>query len=276
MSANESLKNIIENAFTKKSVADLNAEDMLSIENTIDLLDRGEVRVCEKVAGSDWVVNEWVKKAILLYFRISKTKVIDAPPFNYVDKIPLKKWTGKEGVRVVPQALVRRGAFVSENAILMPSYVNIGAFVGSGTMVDTWATVGSCASIGANVHLSGGVGIGGVLEPLQAKPVIVEDNAFIGSRCILVEGVHVAAGAVLGAGVTITGSTKIIDVSESTPKEHKGFVPENSVVIPGTLPKVFAAGTYQVPCALIIGKRKPSTDLKTSLNEALRNFEISV
>lgn len=274
-SANENLKVLVESVFNKKAVNEMKAEEIEAVETTIELLDKGEAFVCEK-KNNEWVINEWVKKAILVYFRIRKIEVINNGPFNFVDKIPLKSWTGKEGVRVVPQALVRRGSFVSENAVLMPSYINIGAFVGKGSMVDTWATVGSCAHIGANVHLSGGVGIGGVLEPLQAKPVIIEDNAFIGSRCILVEGVHVGAGAVLGAGVTITGSTKILDVSENSVKEYKGFVPENSVVIPGTIPKVFPAGTYQVPCALIIGKRKASTDLKTSLNETLRNFEISV
>jgi 2,3,4,5-tetrahydropyridine-2-carboxylate N-succinyltransferase len=275
MSASEKLRPLIESAFIKKSIGEMSHDELAAVENAIHLLDSGEVRVCEKT-HTDWIVNEWVKKAILLYFRLRKVEIIDAPPFNYVDKIPLKRWTGKEGVRVVPQALVRRGAFVSESCVLMPSYINIGAFVGPGSMVDTWATVGSCAYVGANVHLSGGVGLGGVLEPLQAQPVIIEDNAFIGSRCILVEGVRVGAGAVLGAGVTITGSTKILDVSDVVVKEFKGYVPDNSVVIPGTIPKDFAAGTYQVPCALIIGKRKASTDLKTSLNETLRNFEISV
>lgn len=266
------LQQIIENAFNK---TELNGDDLMAVKSAIAMLDSGELRVCEK-KSSEWIVNEWAKKAILLFFRSEKVSIIDNGAFNYLDKVPVKKWTGSEGVRVVPQALVRQGAFIDNGAVLMPSYVNIGAYVGSGTLVDTWATVGSCAHIGANVHLSGGVGIGGVLEPLQAKPVIVEDNAFIGSRCILVEGVHVAQGAVLGAGVTITGSTKIIDVSSKDAKTYKGFVPENSVVIPGTLPKEFAAGTYNVPCALIIGQRKPSTDLKTSLNDALRNFEVSV
>jgi 2,3,4,5-tetrahydropyridine-2,6-dicarboxylate N-succinyltransferase len=275
MSANELLKPLIESAFEKKSVAAFTPEELAAIESTIELLDQGEVRVCEKKIDR-WTVNEWVKKAILCYFRVQKVEIIDAAPFNYVDKIPVKRWTGREGVRVVPHALVRKGAFVSENAVLMPSYINIGAFVGVGTMVDTWATVGSCAYVGANVHLSGGVGLGGVLEPLQAQPVIIEDNAFIGSRCILVEGVRIGRGAVLGAGVTITGSTKILDVSGDSVKEFKGYVPDNSVVIPGTIPKKFSAGTYQVPCALIIGQRKASTDLKTSLNETLRNFEISV
>ncbi|MBY0314502.1 MAG: 2,3,4,5-tetrahydropyridine-2,6-dicarboxylate N-succinyltransferase [Bdellovibrionales bacterium] len=252
-----------------------NADTEKFVDHAFDLLDQGQIRVCENKNG-EWIVNEWVKKAILLFFRLKKMSVIENGPFTFVDKVPLKQWTGGEGVRVVPQALVRRGAFIEAGAVLMPSYVNIGAHVGKGTMVDTWATVGSCAYVGANVHLSGGVGIGGVLEPLQAKPVIIEDNVFVGSRSILVEGVHVAQGAVIGAGVTITGSTKILDVTQSPATEYKGFVPENSVVIPGTLPKTFAAGTYGVPCALIIGQRKPSTDLKTSLNDALRNFEVSV
>jgi 2,3,4,5-tetrahydropyridine-2,6-dicarboxylate N-succinyltransferase len=245
------------------------------IEDTISLLDTGKLRVCEEVDG-EWRVNQWVKKAILLYFRYKKMEKIDCPPFSYYDKIPLKQWSGEEKVRVVPQALARRGSFVDEGAILMPSYINIGAYVGKGTLVDTWATVGSCASIGARVHLSGGVGIGGVLEPLQANPVIVEDGCFIGSRAILVEGVHIKKGAVIGAGVTITGSTKIFDVSEASAKEYRGMVPENSVVIPGSLPKNFPAGTYHVPCALIIGKRKTSTDEKTSLNDALREYGVSV
>lgn len=246
------------------------------IEEVITGLDNGTLSVVQKNQDGSWTVNEWVKKAILLYFRTQPMETISAPPFTFVDKIPLKTWTGKEGVRVVPHALVRRGAYIQEGVILMPSYVNIGAHVGSGSLIDTWATVGSCAYVGKNVHVSGGVGLGGVLEPLQAKPVIVEDNAFLGSRCILVEGVHVGEGAVLGAGVTITGSTKIIDVSGSTQKEYKGFVPPRSVVIPGHIPKKFPAGEFGVPCALIIGQRKESTDLKTSLNDALRNFEVSV
>ncbi|MEM7645839.1 MAG: 2,3,4,5-tetrahydropyridine-2,6-dicarboxylate N-succinyltransferase [Pseudomonadota bacterium] len=245
------------------------------IEETIQLLNRGELKVCEQKDG-EWIVNQWAKKAILLYFRYRKMEKVDCAPFSYFDKIPLKQWTGDEKVRVVPQALARYGCFIDEGAILMPSYVNIGAYVGKGTLVDTWATVGSCAHIGAGVHLSGGVGIGGVLEPLQANPVIVEDGCFIGSRCILVEGVIVKKGAVLGAGVTITGSTRILDVSGSEPKEYRGTVPENSVVIPGTRTKTFPAGDFQVPCALIIGKRKTSTDEKTSLNDALREFDVTV
>ncbi len=275
MSNTDSLKNFIEAAYLKKPSDALTSDETASIFSAIDHLDKGELRITEKI-GSEWIVNEWVKKAILLYFRVTKNEIIESGAFNYFDKIPVKKWTGSEGVRVVPQALVRKGAYVSAGAILMPSYINIGARVGKNTMIDTWATVGSCASVGDNVHVSGGVGIGGVLEPLQAKPVIIEDNVFVGSRCILVEGVHVASGAVLGAGVTITGSTKILDVTGTTVKEYKGFVPENSVVIPGSLPKKFAAGEFQVPCALIIGQRKPSTDLKTSLNDALRNYEVSV
>jgi 2,3,4,5-tetrahydropyridine-2-carboxylate N-succinyltransferase len=245
------------------------------IEKAVGLIDSGELKVCENKNG-DWVVNQWAKKAILLYFRSQKNVPIECGPFSYFDKVPLKQWTGSERVRVVPQALVRFGSFVDEGAVLMPSYVNIGAYVGKGSMVDTWATVGSCASIGAGVHLSGGVGIGGVLEPLQANPVIVEDGCFIGSRCILVEGVHIKKGAVIGAGVTITGSTKIFDVSGPEVKQYQGVVPENSVVIPGTTPKDFPGGTYNVPCALIIGQRKESTDKKTSLNDALREFDVSV
>lgn len=245
------------------------------IESAVALLNNGELKVCEEKDGN-WTVNQWAKKAILLYFRYKKNEPIECGPFSYFDKVPLKQWTGNEKVRVVPQALVRYGSFVDEGTVLMPSYVNIGAYVGKGSMVDTWATVGSCAHIGAGVHLSGGVGIGGVLEPLQANPVIIEDGCFIGSRCILVEGVHIKKGAVIGAGVTITGSTKIFDVSGSETKEYKGVVPENSVVIPGTTEKSFPGGKYNVPCALIIGQRKASTDKKTSLNDALREFDVSV
>lgn len=246
------------------------------ITTTLADLDQGKIAICDKQSNGQWRVNEWVKKAILLYFRTQKMETVEVGPFRYVDKIPLKRWTGQEGVRVVPQALVRTGAFIEKGAVLMPSYVNIGAHVGSGTLVDTWATVGSCAWIGKDVHLSGGVGIGGVLEPLQASPVIVEDNAFIGSRSILVEGVRVGEGAVIGAGVTITGSTPILDVSQDKVVEHRGVVPPQSVVIPGSRTKTFAAGEYQVPCALIIGQRKASTDKKTSLNQALRDFQVSV
>ncbi|MBK9322685.1 MAG: 2,3,4,5-tetrahydropyridine-2,6-dicarboxylate N-succinyltransferase [Bdellovibrionaceae bacterium] len=254
---------------------ELSAEQRQSVLETIEQLDAGKIRVCEKHDGS-WKTNEWTKKAILLYFRLQKMSVMNAGDFNFFDKIPVKKWTGSEGVRSVPLAMARKGSFIASGAILMPSYVNIGAYVDSGSMVDTWATVGSCAQIGKNVHLSGGVGIGGVLEPIQATPVIIEDNAFIGSRSIVVEGVLVEEGAVLGAGVTITASTKIIDVSDSTEKIYQGRVPKNSVVIPGSVLKKFPAGEYGTPCALIIGKRKASTDLKTSLTDALRDFQISV
>lgn len=276
MSSIVEFKNLVENAFDGKAGApDHNHADVQkAVQATIQGLDRGEIRVVEK-SGTDFFHNEWVKKAILLYFRIQKMEVIESGAFTFVDKIPLKKWTGDEGVRVVPQALVRKGAFISKGAILMPSYVNIGAYVGSGSMVDTWATVGSCAYIGANVHLSGGVGIGGVLEPVQAKPVVVEDNAFIGSRAILVEGVHIEEGAVIAAGVTITGSTKIIDVTSKEQKIYKGRVPKNAVVVPGTTTKEFPAGQFGVSCALIIGSRKESTNQKTSLTDALREFDVA-
>jgi 2,3,4,5-tetrahydropyridine-2-carboxylate N-succinyltransferase len=274
ISKNAEWKALIDEAFDGKT--DFNDENVKSaVAQVISALDHGKLHVVEKSADG-FHHNEWVKKAILLHFRIQKMRVIELGDFRFVDKIPLKKWKGDEGVRVVPQALVREGAFVSSGAILMPSYVNIGAFVGSGTMVDTWATVGSCAYIGANVHLSGGVGIGGVLEPIQARPVVVEDNVFVGSRAILVEGVHIEEGAVIGAGVTITGSTKIIDVTGREAKVLKGRVPRNSVVIPGTTQKEFAAGTYGVPCALIIGQRKESTNQKTSLTDALRDFDVAI
>ncbi|MFM2283595.1 MAG: hypothetical protein RL222_1099, partial [Bacteroidota bacterium] len=230
----------------------------------------------DEQGNNSWKVNDWVKKAVILYFPIQKMETIEAGPFEFYDKIPLKKHFEQLGVRVVPHAIARHGAFIQKGVVLMPSYVNIGAYVDSGTMVDTWATVGSCAQIGKNVHLSGGVGIGGVLEPVQAAPVIIEDNCFIGSRCIVVEGVRVEKEAVLGANVVLTMSTKIIDVSGPEPIEYRGVVPARSVVIPGTMPKQFPAGTYQVPCALIIGKRKESTDTKTSLNDALRDFNVAV
>ncbi len=249
--------------------------EMEAIEAVIQKIDSGSLRVCEKV-NEHWITLDWVKKAIMLYFKIKKNEVIHSGAFDYFDKIPIKKWTGAEGVRVVPQAIARYGSFVDKGAILMPSYINIGAYVGSGTMVDTWATVGSCAQIGANVHLSGGVGIGGVLEPAQAQPVIIEDECFIGSRCIVVEGVHLETGVVLGAGVTLTASTKIIDVTGTSPVIVKGRVPKNSVVIPGMENKAFSAGTFGVPCALIIGVRQESTNKKTSLNQALRDFSVSV
>lgn len=256
--------------------------DLLKTEETrkivrevVDLLDKGVLRVAEPTADG-WQVNEWVKKAVVMYFPIQEMKTIEMPPFEFHDKIPLKTDYKKLGVRVVPHAIARHGAYVAPGVIMMPSYVNIGAYVDSGTMVDTWATVGSCAQIGKNVHLSGGVGIGGVLEPLQAAPVIIEDNCFIGSRCIVVEGVHLESEAVLGANVVITKSTKIIDVSGDEPVEYKGRVPARSVVIPGSYTKSFPAGDYQVPCALVIGQRKESTDKKTSLNNALREFNVAV
>ncbi len=250
-------------------------ETIHAIREVIDLLDAGKLRVAEPVTDG-WQVNEWVKKAVVLYFPIQKMETLEAGIFEYHDKIPLKTNYKEKGIRVVPNAVARHGAYISSGTILMPSYVNIGAYVDEGTMVDTWATVGSCAQIGKNVHLSGGVGIGGVLEPLQAAPVIIEDNAFIGSRCIVVEGVKVEKEAVLGANVVLTASTKIIDVTGSEPKEMKGRVPARSVVIPGSYTKKFAAGDYNVPCALIIGKRKESTNKKTSLNDALREYDVAV
>ncbi len=258
-----------------KSNYSLTAADVQAVQAVIKKIDHGEVRVCEKTAAG-WITNDWVKKAILLYFKTQKMELIETEHWNFFDKIPLKKWNGTEGVRVVPQALARVGSYIEKGAILMPSYINIGAYVGANTMVDTWATVGSCAQIGANVHLSGGVGIGGVLEPAQAQPVIIEDDCFLGSRAIVVEGVHLEKGVVLGAGVILTASTKIIDVSKKEAPISKGRVPPNSVVIPGVFNKDFPGGTYGVPCALIIGQRKESTNTKTSLNEALRDFEVSV
>ena len=249
------------------------------VDDVIYQLNEGKLRVAQPLddqVGGEWQVNEWVKKAILLYFVSQSMKPEEVGIFSFNDKIPLKTGFSAAGVRVVPPATVRYGAYLATGAILMPSYVNIGAYVGERTMVDTWATVGSCAQIGSDVHLSGGVGIGGVLEPPQAAPVIIEDGAFIGSRCIVVEGARIGAKAVLGAGVTITGSSKVIDVTGSSPVEYKGFVPANSVVIPGSYTKEFAAGSFQVPCALIIGQRKASTDLKTSLNDALRENNVAV
>lgn len=246
-----------------------------AINEVVDQLDRGILRVAEKEAGA-WKVNDWIKKAVILYFPIRKMETIETPPFEFHDKIPLKSGYKAKGIRVVPHAIARYGAYISKGVILMPSYVNIGAYVEEGTMVDTWATVGSCAQIGRNVHLSGGVGIGGVLEPVQAAPVIIEDNCFIGSRSIVVEGVRIESEAVLGANVVITNSTRIIDVTGKEPVETKGVIPARSVVIPGTYTKTFPAGDYQVPCALIIGQRKPSTDLKTSLNDALREYNVAV
>ncbi|MBU2904393.1 MULTISPECIES: 2,3,4,5-tetrahydropyridine-2,6-dicarboxylate N-succinyltransferase [Arenibacter] len=246
-----------------------------AIREVIDLLDNGKLR-CAEPTTDGWQINEWVKKAVVLYFPIQKMETLEAGIFEYHDKMPLKRGYAEKGIRVVPNAVARHGAYISAGTILMPSYVNIGAYVDEGTMVDTWATVGSCAQIGKNVHLSGGVGIGGVLEPLQAAPVIIEDNAFIGSRCIVVEGVRVEKEAVLGANVVLTGSTKIIDVTGDKPIERKGLVPARSVVIPGSYTKKFPAGDYQVPCALIIGTRKESTNKKTSLNDALREYDVAV
>ena len=249
-------------------------EDKKYIDKIIRDLDEGVIRVSEKEQGK-WITNEWIKKAILLYFRTQKMTTIELEPFEFHDKIPLKKNFKKQKIRVVPHAIIRHGSYVNENVILMPSYVNIGAYIDSGTMIDTWATVGSCAQIGKNVHISGGVGIGGVLEPLQASPVIIEDDCFIGSRCVVVEGVKIHKEAVLGAGVVLTQSTKIIDVTKETEVVYKGKVPSRSVVIPGTYEKKFKAGTFSVPCALIIGQRKESTDKKTSLNQVLRDYKIS-
>lgn len=269
-----SLQHIIEAAWDNRELLS-DASTIEAINTVIEQLDKGTLRVAEP-KGDAWQVNEWVKKAVVLYFPIRKMERIEVGPFEFHDKMALKKDYDKQGVRVVPHAVARYGAYLAKGVIMMPSYVNIGAYVGSGTMVDTWATVGSCAQIGKDVHLSGGVGIGGVLEPLQAAPVIIEDGCFIGSRCIVVEGVHVKKEAVLGANVVLTKSTKIIDVTGDEPIVYRGEVPERSVVIPGTMPKDFKAGTYNVPCALIIGKRKPSTDLKTSLNEALREHNVAV
>jgi len=268
------IREIIEAAWDNREL--LQDENTINtIRKVVDLLDKGELRVAEPIEGG-WQVNEWVKKAVVLYFPIQKMETLEAGIFEYHDKIPLKKNFAERGIRVVPNAVARHGAYISPGTILMPSYVNIGAHVDEGTMVDTWATVGSCAQIGKNVHLSGGVGIGGVLEPLQAAPVIIEDGAFIGSRCIVVEGVRVEKEAVLGANVVLTMSTKIIDVTGDEPVETKGVVPARSVVIPGSYTKKFAAGEYNVPCALIIGKRKESTNKKTSLNDALREYDVAV
>ncbi len=272
------LKNLVMEAWADRNL--LNDETYTdAVKNVIDKLDIGELRTAMPVmqinGSQQWQVNEWVKQAIILYFGIQKMETYTLPPFEFYDKMKLKKDYAGLGVRAVPHAIARYGSFLGRNVVLMPSYVNIGAYVDEGTMVDTWATVGSCAQIGKNVHLSGGVGIGGVLEPLQASPVIIEDGCFIGSRCIVVEGVKVETEAVLGANVVLTQSTKIIDVSGDTPVETKGVIPSRSVVIPGTYNKKFPAGEYGVSCALIIGKRKESTDKKTSLNEALRDFNVS-
>ncbi|MEN7546849.1 2,3,4,5-tetrahydropyridine-2,6-dicarboxylate N-succinyltransferase [Rapidithrix thailandica] len=269
-----SQQQIIEQAWENRELLNESAT-VEAIRDVIEQLDKGKLRVAEPVADG-WQVNEWVKKAVILFFPLQKMEVVKVGPFEFHDKIPLKSGYDELGVRVVPHAIARYGSFVNKGVIMMPSYVNIGAYVDSGTMVDTWATVGSCAQIGKDVHLSGGVGIGGVLEPVQAAPVIIEDGAFIGSRCIIVEGAHIGKEAVIGANVTITASSKIIDVTGDEPVEYKGYVPERSVVIPGTLPKKFKAGTYDVNCALIIGKRKESTDKKTSLNDALRENDVMV
>ena len=269
------MQSIIEQAWENRTLLE-KAEVQQAIESVIAQLDSGALRVAQPEPDGTWKVNEWIKKAVVLYFPIRKMETIEVGPFEFHDKMALKKNYKEKGVRVVPHAIARYGAYVSKGVIMMPSYVNIGAYVDEGTMVDTWATVGSCAQIGKNVHLSGGVGIGGVLEPLQAAPVIIEDNAFIGSRCVVVEGVRVGKEAVLGANVVLTKSTKIIDVTQTEPVELKGYVPERSVVIPGSYTKKFPAGDYQVPCALIIGKRKASTDLKTSLNDALRENDVAV
>ncbi len=270
----EELKNKIEAAWNNRELLK-EADTQAAIREVLELLDKGKIRVAEP-DGDDWKVNDWVKKGVVLYFPIQKMETLEVGIFEFHDKIPLKKNFAEQGVRVVPHAIARHGAYLEKGVIMMPSYVNLGAWVGSGTMVDTWATVGSCAQIGRNVHLSGGVGIGGVLEPLQATPTIIGDNCFIGSRCIVVEGVRVGNEAVLGANVVLTKSTHIIDVSGGEPITYKGHVPPRSVVIPGTYTKKFPAGEYQVGCALIIGKRKESTDKKVSLNDALRDFDVAV
>ncbi len=268
------IQEIIERAWEDRDLlAHDNTRD--AITEAVSMLDRGLLRVAEKHEG-DWIVHDWVKKAVILYFPLRKMQTLEVGPFEFHDKIPLKKGYKDMGVRVVPHAIARHGAYLEKGVVMMPSYVNIGAWVGSGTMVDTWATVGSCAQIGRNVHLSGGVGIGGVLEPVQAAPVIVEDHSFIGSRCIVVEGVRIEEEAVLGANVVLTASTRILDVSGDETIEYHGRIPKRSVVIPGSIPKEFPSGTYHVPCALIIGKRKASTDRKTSLNEALREHQVAV
>jgi 2,3,4,5-tetrahydropyridine-2,6-dicarboxylate N-succinyltransferase len=268
------LQNIINSAWDNRELLKL-PETFEAVQKVISLLDAGKLRVAEKSNGN-WIVNDWVKKAVIMYFPLQKMEKLESGIFEYHDKIPLKKDFDKLGVRVVPHAVARYGSYLAPGVIMMPSYVNIGAYVDENTMVDTWATVGSCAQIGKNVHLSGGVGIGGVLEPVQAAPVIIGDNCFIGSRCIVVEGVRLGDEVVLGANVVLTASTKILDVSGPEIVEYKGYVPDRSVVIPGTMPKKFPAGEFNVPCALIIGKRKESTDKKTSLNDALRENDVAV
>ncbi len=270
----EDLKHIIDAAWEDKSLLN-NPNTIEAIESVIEKIDKGELRIAEP-NGDSWLINEWIKKAVVLYFPIRKMETSNAGPLEFHDKMKLKTNYKELGIRVVPHAVSRYGSYIAPGVILMPSYVNIGAYVDAGTMIDTWATVGSCAQIGRNVHLSGGVGIGGVLEPLQAAPVIIEDGSFIGSRSIIVEGVRIGKEAVLGANVVLTKSTKIIDVSGNEPIEHNAYVPKRKVVIPGSFTKTFPAGDYQVPCALIIGERKKSTDLKTSLNDALRDFNVSI
>ena len=271
----QALQSIIEKTWEDRDLLKTD-ESKSAIKEVLELLDKGKIRVAEPTADGDWKVNDWVRKAVVLFFPIAKMETIEVGPYEYHDKVPLKTNYAEQGVRVVPPAVARHSAYLEKGVIMMPSYVNVGAWVGSGTMVDTWATVGSCAQIGRNVHLSGGVGIGGVLEPLQATPTIIEDNCFIGSRCIIVEGVRIGKEAVLGANVVLTKSTHIIDVTGSEPVTYKGEVPPRSVVIPGTYEKEFPAGKFQVACALIIGKRKESTDKKVSLNDALRDFSVSV
>ena len=268
------LKNTIEEAWKNRALLE-NDTTQKAIHSVIEELDTGRLRVAEP-SSDGWQVNDWVKKAVILYFPIQKMETLEAGPMEFHDKMKLKSNYAELGVRVVPHAVARYGAFLASGLIMMPSYINIGAYVDSGTMVDTWATVGSCAQIGKNVHISGGVGIGGVLEPIQAAPVVIEDDAFIGSRCIVVEGIRVEKEAVLGANVVLTASTKIIDITGEKPIEYNGIVPSRSVVIPGTYPKEFPSGEYGVPCALIIGKRKESTDKKTSLNNALRDYNVAV
>lgn len=271
----QQLRNLIESAWNDRELMKTESAQN-AVREVVDRLDQGKLRVAEQAPdGGDWTVNEWVKKAVVLYFPLQQMQTIEVGPFEFHDKIPLKKDYARLGVRVVPHAIARYGAFLERGVIMMPSYVNIGAWVGAGTMVDTWATVGSCAQIGRNVHLSGGVGIGGVLEPPQAAPTIIEDDCFIGSRCIVVEGVRVEKEAVLGANVVLTQSTHIIDVTGAEPIVHKGRVPARSVVIPGSYTKKFPAGEYQVSCALIIGRRSASTDKKVSLNDALRDYGVS-
>lgn len=269
------LRPLIEAAFANRALLADEAHKSAVLQ-VVAALDRGEIRVATQDAPGKWTTHAWIKQAVLLYFGVRSMEKLEVGPFEFYDKVPLKHDLDRAGVRVVPPGTVRYGSFLEPGCIVMPGYVNIGAYVGAGTMVDTWATVGSCAQVGKNVHLSGGVGLGGVLEPPGAQPVIIEDGAFIGSRCIVVEGMLVEQEAVIGAGVTLTASTAIVDVSGKEPVEYRGRVPARSVVIPGVRPKKFPAGEYLVPCALIIGQRKPSTDTKTSLNDALRDFNVSV